>query len=394
MSRGVVISALVATIAGAVLVGASSASAGVLCNVNESPCPVESTYEPGEFEALTTSKATIATNLGNITCSGGFVAQVSAVGGEGKPAEAGIEFFNFQECKEGKGLACSAAVKNQPYTASFEGSGGNGTMTLKDPTAVAFEFSCPFAPIQCTFSAASIGFNVTGGSPAVITATNVPLSRSGAQCPTTSTFSAEFKSAGAAFPSLFIVGGSAPPPVVRLCKQNVGLCLATQRHPIGTSIEGTLEGNSVFEFLYEGLPREPWCEGATLTGKTTQAAAPLIGEISAMTFKKCGAGVCAVQAQALPYKAEIEKTTGGNGTLAMVSGGSGSPKIEVNCGKAFKCIYKVSSVSFTLTGGEAPKLAVAKTLEKDAASEAECGSTMIWTATYKLTKPTPLFVTS
>jgi hypothetical protein len=47
-----------------------------------------------------------------------------------------------------------------------------------------------------------------------------------------------------------------------------------------------------------------------------------------------------------------------------------------------------------LTGGETPKLAIAQTLEKDASSEAECGSTMTWTATYKLTKPTPLFVTS
>lgn len=112
-----------------------------------------------------------------------------------------------------------------------------------------------------------------------------------------------------------------------------------------------------------------------------------------MTFKKCGGGVCAVQAQALPFKAEISKTTGGNGTMALANGGGGSPRIEINCGKAFKCIYNATGVSFSVTGGEAPKIAIGQTLEKDAASEAECGSTMTWTASYKLTQPTPLFVT-
>ena len=72
-------------------------------------------------------------------------------------------------------------------------------------------------------------------------------------------------------------------------------------------------------------------------------------------------------------------------------GGEGN----VNCGAAFKCVYHAAAVSFALTGSStAPKLAVAQTLERDAASEAECGSSMTWTATYKLAKPVPLFVTS
>lgn len=373
----------------------STASAAVLCNANEAPCASENTYEKGEAFVFQTLKATINTNLGTITCGGNFGGVISLVGGEGVPVEAQVNGVNFTECKESKGFACSTATaKNLPYTAKFEGSGGSGTLTISDPMAVAMEFSCAQAPIQCTFSAAAIGFSVTGGTPATANATNVPLSVSGSQCPATATFSSEFTSQKVfSFPSLFIVDGAAPPPAIHLCKQNVSFCNVFLRYLLGTTLEGALAGNSIFEFLYEGKPREPACETGTMTSKATEAGKPLIGEVSALSFSNCGAGVCAVEAQSLPYKSEFEKTTGGNGTMALVSGGSGSPKIEVNCGKAFKCIYKATSVSFTLTGGNPASISVAKTMEKDAASEAECGSTMTWTATYELTKPTPLFVT-
>lgn len=379
------------------LFGASSASASVLCDVNESGCPAESTYEKGTFTTFTTTtKATFSTNLGNVTCTGTIGGTVIAAGGEGKAAESEVTGFPFSECKEGKGKSCTATAKNLPYSAKFEGSGGNGTMTLSDPTAVAVEFSCTSMPMQCTLSAGSIEFGFTGGTPAAISATNVPLARAGAQCPATASFSAEYSSIGfASFPSMFIVGGPAPPAVVRLCKQNISPCHLIQRHAVGTAIESALEGETLFEFTYEGKTRETWCEEGSVTGKTTAAGSPLLGEVSAMTFKKCGGGACAVEAQSLPYKAEIETTTGGNGKINLVSGGGGSPKFEVDCGEAGKCVYKAGSITLSVTGSATtPKLAALKSLEKDAASDAACGSAMTWIAIYKLTKPTSLFVTS
>ncbi len=336
------------------------------------------------MELFYTAKANFG---GSITCSsGGASGKVTDIGGEGKAVKADMESL-LLGCAEGGWECWPASAGNMPYNMEFEGSGGNGSMVLSDPTAVKITTKCAFK--TCIFSTSNkIEFKFTGGSHAVMVANNVPVS-SGPECP--ATMSVELKSAIPS--SQFIVEGAAS-PATRLCKANTGPCTKSNRHPIGTTLEGTLEGNSVFEFLYEGKLREPACEGGTLTAKTTEAAQPLIGEVSAMSFSKCGAGVCAVEAQSLPYKAEIEKTTGGNGTLVLVSGGSGAPKIEVNCGKSFKCIYKATSVSFSVTGGNPAKLAVSQTFEKDAASEAECGASMTWKATYKLTKPTPLFVTS
>ncbi len=265
-------------------------------------------------------------------------------------------------------------------------------MVLSDPTEIKLERTC-IPPPGCIFSTTkAIGFEFAGGEPAVMTATGVPVVAAPAGCPTTISLRLEAKSPVAK--GLFLVGGPAPPPATRLCKSTTSPCPKASRHPIGTAIEGTLEGSSVFEFLYEAKLREPACEAGGLAGETTALGTPLIAEVSSIFFSKCGAGVCAVEAQSLPYKAEIEKTSGGNGTLALVSGGSGPPKIEVNCGKSFRCVYKATSVSFAVTGSSTvPKLAVSQTLEKDAASETECGSTMTWKATYKVTKPTPLFVT-
>jgi hypothetical protein len=377
---------IVPALLGLSLLVASSASAGVLCKKNESPCLAENVIEKGGAVGLTSSKTVITTSITDITCkSGGYLIPITATGGEGKPVEGqGAPFFT--ECKTAGAGSCTLTALASVQV-KFEGTGGNGSMTI--PSELKITAHCSFPTVTCTFSAKEIGYAFTGGNPAVALKENQSLSSSGAVCPGSASLDSEMKYAS----SLFIVGGPAPPPPVYLCKQNVSTCASGDRYAIGTAIEGTLEGDSVFEFLYEGLPREPWCEGGTFAGKTTTLSTPLLGEASAMTFKKCGGGVCAVQAQSLPYKAEIEKSTGGNGTMALVSGGTGPPKIEINCGKAFKCIYKANSVSFALTGGEAPKLAVAHTLEKDPASEAECGSTMTWTASFKITSPTPLFVT-
>ncbi len=367
------------------LAGTGSASGAVLCEANESPCSSENRYDNG-FGLWQTTKVNFG---GSIVCSGAAMEKVTDMGGEGKAVKADMELLSLS-CKEG-GWGCNPVNgANLPYNTEFQGSGGNGSVALSDPVGMQMTTQCLFK--TCVFFTTNkVELEFTGGNPAVMAANNIPISSSGGGCPTT--MSLEFKSL-APSASMFIVDGPAD-PVTRLCKQNMSPCLKANRHAIGTTLEGTLEGNSVFEFLYEGKLREPACEGGALTAKTTEAGKPLIGEVSAMSFSKCGAGVCAVEAQSLPYRAEIETTTAGNGTMTLVSGGTGSPKIEVNCGKSFICIYKAASVSFTLTGSaSAPKLAVSQTLEKDAASEAECGASMTWKATYKLTKPTSLFVTS
>jgi hypothetical protein len=382
MRKAGVISVVLLGLIGFGLAGAGPASGAVLCDANENPCSAEDVLQEG---AKLLQGGQIAFG-GSLVCNLGSWGQITDPGGEGKVVTASMGAF-FAGCSDG-GFACwpFGGGAFTPYDMEFEGSGGNGSMVLSDPVAVGFTTKCPSG--TCWFQTTEeIQFEFTGGSPAVMVANNIPV-ESTPGCPTT--MSIELN--GAVHSGMYLVEG----PVnlaTRLCKENTSPCPTSNTHTVGAAIEGSLEGNAVFEFLYEGKLREPACEAGSLTGKTTEAGKPLIGEVSALAFSKCGAGVCAAQAQALPYVAEIEPTTGGNGALALISGGSGSAKLEIDCGKAFKCVYKVSGVNLTLTGGEAPKLTVAQTLEKDAASEAECGSTLTWTATYKLTKPTPLFVT-
>ena len=385
MKRGLPFLLLAIAAVGAFSVSAASGS--VLCKVNETPCSsanVVKTNSP--FTAVW------QVSLGsNYVCSpSSLFGAVRDVGDEGKSAWADGSNLAFACKKVSPAAECFLWVENDPYDLEFEGSEGDGTMILSDPVELKFSLSCGFPPKVCTLSTKEpIGFEFTGGTPAVMAVTNAPVS-SGEGCPTT--VSMELKTGTASTPeNLFIVGGPAPLP--RLCEVNTSPCPEPNRYPIGTAIEGTLEGDSVFEFLYEGKKREPACGGGAITAKTTQAAIPLFGEVSAMSFSSCGGGVCAVEAQSLPYGARIERTTGGNGTLALVGGGSGPPKVEVNCGGAFKCIYRATSVSLSVTGGNPAKLGVAATLEKDPASEAECGASMVWKATYQLTKPAPLFVT-
>src|SRR6478672_9114 len=371
-----------------VLAVAPSASATALCKkAGESVCSVENTYDTGTILKLKSTNFTLTSNISTVTCGeSNSEIEITDPGGSGA-VKGSVNSLTFGgECKTGGGTACTVVnAVNLPYEFSIEGA----TATVADPVGAGEEIKCGFL-MQCTFTSKDSTFAFNGGSPATMTAIEVSVSRAGGICPATANWHAVYSVTSPE--SVFV--SSSSQPQAKLCQESTSPCPGSKRYSIGTTIEGALEGNSVFEFLYEGKPSEPWCEGATLTGKTTTAGKPLIGEVSAMMFKKCGAGVCAVEAQSRPYKAEIENTSGGNGTMALGTGGSGVPKLEVNCGKSFKCIYKAASVSFTVTGGNPAKIAVSKTMERDAASEAECGATMIWTATYELTKPAPMFVVS
>ncbi|HEU4392547.1 MAG TPA: hypothetical protein VFR04_02795 [Solirubrobacterales bacterium] len=388
-------------------IGTGSASASTLCMVNKSSCAAEDVVEKGiVMPAGSEGTSRFVFGSTEVSCGPTLSAKVTDVGGEeggkAKPVKAEVTALSFGSCF-GKpwGAPCSITAQNLPYNAEFTGSGGSGSFVMTGAPA-RFSVKCEFPTvINCVYSAGKMEMSFTGKELYATTSGFNISSLSaveGSPCPAPSEwFTSSYSWLSPT--SMYIVGGPAPTPIVRLCKVKTSPCplpyfvFPNQKYPIGTALEGTLEGNSVFEFLYEGKAREPACEGGSLTGKTTEPAKPLIGEVSAMSFSKCGGGVCSVEAQSTPYKAEIESTGSGNGTLALVSGGAGSPKLEVNCGKAYKCVYKASSVSFTVTGGEPAKLVVSKTMEKDAASEAECGSTMTWKATYKLTEPTPLYVT-
>jgi len=196
----------------------------------------------------------------------------------------------------------------------------------------------------------------------------------------------------------------APPPPLNttLCKVKTGSC---EPYALGTKLSAGLENEVKFVFLHEGEKREPPCKVSTLSGVTTKegkSETPIIGEITALSFEECGAGLCTITSLNLPYKFEAKATSEGNGTMTWSSGGSGSPSFSINCLGLTKCIYGAATMSFSFTGGTPAKLSNSGVaLKRETGSEEACGeSGAEWKGVaaaegkifYKITSPSPLFV--
>lgn len=184
-----------------------------------------------------------------------------------------------------------------------------------------------------------------------------------------------------------------------LCKVNTDFCEA---YVLGTTVSASQEQETKFVFPYEGEELEPPCRVSTMSGKTTKEGEALVGELTALSFKECGGGLCTVSAQHLPYKTEFKATSEGNGTMTWSSGGSGAPAFTIKCLGVAKCIYGAAEVALTITGGTPAKLSNSGVaLKREAGSEEACGETGAkWEGIaavegkvlYKITTPSPLFV--
>jgi RHS repeat-associated protein len=91
------------------------------------------------------------------------------------------------------GSSCAVTAVNLPYNlTSSHTSGGNGTLTISDPTAAGTKIECPL--INCVYGATEIKLNASGGNPAIVRAEAAALLRlSGAFCPTEGKWTAEYE---------------------------------------------------------------------------------------------------------------------------------------------------------------------------------------------------------
>jgi len=189
--------AVVAALALLAIAGAASASASaVLCSTNTSPC-TGTKYGSGTkltAQLKSGTHATLTTSITNVTCT------KSSVGGSTNTAEGHgeISSFAFTGCTAvSNGSACTVKAVNLNYTATANpGGGGNGTLTVTpkagngNPGATV---ECPGAFINCTFTTSSITLSVTGGNPAIISASNEPLQREGGLCPSEAKWDATYE---------------------------------------------------------------------------------------------------------------------------------------------------------------------------------------------------------
>lgn len=160
---------------------------------------------------------------------------------------------------------------------------------------------------------------------------------------------------------------------------------AGTRLPAGTVVEATLKGSAVLEET--GGTTLDTCTASTVSGKTSaESGTPLTGKIETLDWGN-GFQCTAPTSTIVNGSFSIEATSGGNGILS----GSGS-KVTVGL-FGLSCIYGTAGGTTlgTVTGGNPAAVdinAVIHLLE----GPFPCPETTKWTATYTITKPTPLFV--
>ena len=188
--------------------------------------------------------------------------------------------------------------------------------------------------------------------------------------------------------ALFVA--AAPASATVLCSNSASPCPQGDAYSVGTELHGKLpEGSASFV----GEANTLKCGTAGIAAKTTAAGTPIAGQVTALSFSGCELG-CAVSAQNLPYKAEIEYTANGDGVMTLSSGGGGPPRLKNNC-LGLSCTFGASKLSLDVEGDSPAEVkAVSEPLVREAGEKAICGDTARWSTVFRISEPMALFVQS
>lgn len=188
----------------------------------------------------------------------------------------------------------------------------------------------------------------------------------------------------------FVGASSAVAAPTVLCKVAQLPCAEANRYPSGTAITGEAEGKAKLEGINASGETELTVECNSKTTVKTSAASgePLPGSVTALSFTSCN-NTCSVTVNGLPYTASIAWTSGSNGTLTVKNASA-----TLTCAFGFvKCKVGTKEAKLTVDGGNPAKVLAAKVpMELEAQEAGKCPAKALWTATYKATSPTAVFV--
>lgn len=397
-----------ATVALAFASGASAAT--VLCSANNDPCSEGQVYATSqELEGTTTGvNVTFDTDTEDVTCptSSWEGKALTNLQGEFSSGEISGFTFNAATCKvQPANVACTAlTAKSLPYGLALGvAGGGNGSMEFVNGGngVPLIEIDCGAGRLQCSFVFPELSFEVAGGTPAIVKGTSGATEWKGTKCPKKEAkFIAEYKVTEPV--SLFLVSAVKAPV---LCGTTPGPCPTGKALPTGTTLTASLKAASRFIYTVNGKTKEPECTTGSLTGKTTAAGDPLIGELTAFEFSNCGGGSCTpIKSENAPYRFEIENwINSDDGDFTMLKQSKGPPTIRLACGSIFEeCIYGPTTgyFKFNLNGGAPAEIYWPSkvTMKLESGSSLLCGSTATWEGAtsaetnYKVTAPNPLYV--
>lgn len=180
-----------------------------------------------------------------------------------------------------------------------------------------------------------------------------------------------------------------------LCQESptLGKCPKGKTYGVGQKLKFAA-GHNVF------TEEEFFCEGTETEVELTaagSAVATVKGKVLAWTFSKCGLRnevKCTVEAENLPYLAEVHWTAGGDGTMTVEGEGEAEPYAFITCiGGVIECGYG-GDLDLDLTGGN-PAILRAEESPFELKAElgaVECPEEVGWDATMLAKGPTAIWV--
>ena len=343
-------------------------------------CGESNQYPSGTSIEASSTNAAIETSIGKVTCSeSSLKGKITASSGEPLPVElsqwslAGCIIHTIGSPK------CTVTEVGEPSPGSIAWKeSGNGTLALSKGAAgePGWALSCA-GFINCTVTGQP-SLDIAGGS---ITASNETLQSQtgpGKQCPKTASISGTYSV-------------SSPSPVyvakasfkTHLCSTKTSPCTGVE-YPAGTAVTA-----SSTNLIIRNNAADLSCN-SSLSGEVSDASAGSV-KITGWSLTGCTStiGSCTTSSMNLPYSGSVFVGGGGNGTLAIGSGGLGSPEWHLSCA-FFPCSgISIPSPVATLEGGNPAKLIFREVRVEPV------GSCLITTgrlsATYNVTAPSPVF---
>lgn len=372
---------------GAVMAAAEGGT--VLCKKTESQCEPENRYvAPTEIQGKLGEKAvTFTGSLGTVQCTKAQLLGESIEEGESLKGE--VASMKFEECTHtGTKVKCTATAVNLPYDFSLTATeSGNGTFVLENGgkgvpgTTVVCE-----KVINCTLSAEpEMAF--TAGNPAMLTATKVPVETTGTTCPKEQSYD---------LPGVLIQipSGNLAAETGRtvFCTALEPFCGVPKTYGLNTTLESALEASTNAVFKFGAVTIE--CSAGTLKGKTLSVNAPtLLFEVISMSFSSCLNG-CSATVEVAGPSAVIRAIGGGKGEMTIAT-----PKFKMKCASpSFECTYESPNVVLDIVGGVATPLNMRPKIKAEnelmgKIGAGSCDTSLLWSGTYVVSTPLPLYVT-
>jgi len=153
----------------------------------------------------------------------------------------------------------------------------------------------------------------------------------------------------------------------------------------GMIVEGTATNATLTSNLATVICDHSFAEAETQT--TGGASATVTGTIKVLNFTGCetttGLG-CTVSVENTPYHALVHWVSGDDGTLAVKTGGGGSPGAAVVCAGVMSCTFERSLFTLPIDGSNPAAVAASKvSLERTPFGGTPlCGIQASWDATY------------